>query len=271
MLWMQCTPRAASSSMSCGVSHSVCAASRRGERTPSSSRYSTGVVLARQLAGPEDHLLADRIDGVEGEPVDVPGVARVQEGLAFGDALLLLALSFLAAALVHHVVARGNAQAHLPGGLDGGIEEPVLVVEGGRAGADHLQAGDLGRPIDEIVVQVLLYGPDFLEPVEEEHVLADPPHQGHRRVGMHVDESGDGDLAGAVHHLDVSGKLPARGIPGGADPPDPALPDQDVLAGITEGNVPEEDGSHQSSSKSASPKPSAVRCGISPWKQVSRM
>ena len=229
------------------------------------------VVFLRQVRRPQDHLLADGVDGVEGQFVDVSGVARAEEGLALGDALLLLALRLGVAALVHHVVACRDAESHLAGGLDGRIEEPVLVVECGRAGADHLQAGDLGAPVDEIVVEMLLDLPDLVEPGVEEHVLADAPHQGHGGVRMHVDESGDGDLARAVHHLHVPGDLPVRAGTGRSDTAYPALSDQDILALVPDGDVPEKDGAHQRFSKSTSPKPSAVRWGISPWKQLSLM
>ena len=199
------------------------------------------------------------------------GIPGAQEILALGDALLFLAVRLRLAALVHHVIARGDAQAHLAGGADRGVEEPVLVVEGGRAGADHFQAGDLGPPVDEIVVEVLLDLPDLVQPAVEDHILADAPHQGHGRVRMHIDETGNGDLAGAVHHLHVAGDLPKGTGAGRTDAADPALADQDVLPFIPDGNVLEQDRAHQRLSKSTSPNPSGVRCGISPWKQLSRM
>ena len=130
-------------------------------------------------------------------------------------------------------------------GLDGGVEEPVLVVEGRRAGADHLQAGDLRRPVHEIVVQVLLDLPDLVQPGGEEHILADAAHQRHRGVRVHVDQARNGHHARTVHDVQVAGHLPVGTRADRPDLSDPALPDQDVLAFIPEGDVPEEDGSHQ--------------------------
>ena len=167
------------------------------------------VVLACEVGRPYHHRLANRVYGVEGELVDGSLVQPlVLYFLVLAFALLHLALGLLRVTVVDYVVAHGRAYSHFGCGLLAGLEEPVLVVEGSSAGAYHLYAGDLGAPVNVVVVEAGFDLPDLLDPVLEHHIFSDAAHQSHSGVGMHIDESGNRHLAGAIHHFDVPGQIP---------------------------------------------------------------
>ena len=73
---------------------------------------------------------------------------------------------------------------------------------GRRAGADHLDAGEPRAPVDVVVLHPLLDRPDVLgQPLHQRQVVGEAAKQGHRRVGVAVDEAGDQRHPGAVDDL----------------------------------------------------------------------
>ena len=152
-----------------------------------------------ELRSPDDHGLAHGIHGVEGHREQVTVITPGLVELVALHALLLLAFSRFRVVLVHHVVACGDPDAGFLDCLDRRGEGPVLVVESRSARSYHLYRGNAAAPIDEVVVDAGLYIPDAVDPVGKHDVLTDAAHEGHRGVGMHVDEPRYRDLAGAVH------------------------------------------------------------------------
>ena len=79
---------------------------------------------------------------------------------------------------------------------------PVRIPERDRAGANHLDARQPGSPVDVLGLESRLSGPDvFLEPNHQRQVIREPAEEGHRRVGMSVDQSGNERHARAVENL----------------------------------------------------------------------
>ena len=65
--------------------------------------------------------------------------------------------------------------------------------------------------IDEIPVNVGLDLPDSVNPIFQLHILLDAPHEGHSRVGVHIDKGRHSRLSPAIHHFDIYDN--GRGIP----------------------------------------------------------
>ena len=225
-------PRSATSSSSGSSIQTPCARTRRGESRPMRVQ-----VRARALAGAID-TTGDLVLGLE--EVDVHGhVARGrllgdprERGLARGvDAVrrerrlhprgVLGELVEVPRRLVARCLAarrgpcrraaaarrwRGARVAH--GARDRG-RSPVHVPEPHRAGADHLETREPGAPVDVVVGEARLGGPDLLlEPLHEREIAAEAAEQGHRRVGVPVHEPGEEHVAVRVEH--VVARLRAR-------------------------------------------------------------
>ena len=79
----------------------------------------------------------------------------------------------------------------------------------------------------------------------EKHIFTDAAHERHAGVGMHVYESGDGNLPAAVHHLAVPGYVPLHTRTFRADPHNPSLVYEHIFALISNGDVLEEYGTHR--------------------------
>ena len=94
-----------------------------------------------------------------------------------------------------------RADAHFHRRLAGVRGEPVLVIEGGGAALDHLQARNAGAPVDELLVHLRLHRPDPFQPPVQRDVFRDAAEEDHRGVGVHVDKTRNDGLAGAVHDL----------------------------------------------------------------------
>ena len=100
-----------------------------------------------------------------------------------------------------------------------GVGVPVHVPKAGGPGADHLHAGEPRPPVDVLVVHPLLDRPDVLgQPLHQRQVVGVAAKQGHRRVGVGVDEARHQRHPGAVDHL----------VAGGGLDPGPELGDQPV-------------------------------------------
>ena len=184
-----------------------------------------------------------------------------------------------------------------PPGPAGRLAEEILVVERRRAALDHFQAGDLRAPVNEIRVDLLFDLPDAVQPGMERLVFHDAAQQGHGGVRVHVDETRDGGLSAAVHHLgfrgDPAGEAGVGGLPEhgfqsgvGQDFRDDRAVDEDIDGFPFQLDVLEEDhvvfsfkktggrpvcqGCDQSSSKETSVKEPSSRGGRS-FRQFSRM
>ena len=157
-------------------------------------------VVHGEPAGPEDHFLAHGIDGMDGHR-EVGGFAPVLRPLVELDAFaLLLGRDFLVET-VQDDEGNVGAYAHFHRRLPREGGEPVHVVEGGGAAADHFQAGRLRAPVDELFVHLRFHFPDLREPFVQGDVFGNAPEHDHGRMGVHVDETRDDGLAGAVHGL----------------------------------------------------------------------
>ena len=106
--------------------------------------------------------------------------------------------------------------------------EPVLVIERGGSGPDHLHAGRLGAPVNEILVQPGFDFPDIVQPIVQGQILVDAAQQDHGCVGVHVHETGDDGFPAAVHRLGAGRRLRY-----GADVLDAAPVDEDVGPGVS--------------------------------------
>ena len=171
----------------------------------------------------------------------VPGA---KERCTFFLALLFLPFSFSRIAFVHHVISGGNPHPHLCGGPYGIFEKPILVIECGCAGLDHLKTCKFGSPIYVVVVEILFDFPYFLEPALELDIFLNPPHKGHRGVGMHIDKPRDGNHPGAVHCFYVSVYLPSNAVTGFAYFGNAAALDEYVFQRTVNGDVLEKYGRH---------------------------
>ena len=68
--------------------------------------------------------------------------------------------------------------------------EGVHVEEGCRAALDHLEGGYTGTPIDVLLREVSLHGPDhIIEPVHQIEIIAVATEEGHCRVGVTIHEA----------------------------------------------------------------------------------
>ena len=112
-----------------------------------------------------------------------------------------------------------------------------MVVECCGSSLDHLKRGGLRTPIDERSVQFRLNGPDVLQPVLKDHILADTPHKGHGGVCVHIYESRNRYLACAVQSLYSRGCLPVLfGVR--RYPLDQSVSDCDVNLTFVQSNIP---------------------------------
>ena len=181
-------------------------------------------VVHRETARPADHLLAHGIDRVDRHR-QMGGFCPSEGFLVQFDALAALAFRRFLVELVQDDEGDVGADAHLHGRLAGVRGEPVLVVEGGGAALDHLQARHAGAPVDEFLVHLRLHRPDLLEPAVQRDVFRDAAQEDHGGVGVHVDETRDDGFAGTVH--DLVGHEPAL-FREGEDPMDPVALDEEV-------------------------------------------
>ena len=209
---------------------------------------------------------------MEGELVNASVLPFACVLLAHPQALLLFPFRFGWVVLVHYLVACRDAQTHLLCGLVSCREEPVVVVESGGAGSYHFYAGDLGCPIDIVVVEIFLGLPYMADPFGEKHILTDAAHQRHCSVGMHIDESRSCYLAAAVHYFDITREFPSGHRAGIFNPAYDSVLDEYVAFPAVETYVPEYNGSHQNRSDSSPcSSVSCSRTGISPPKQFTLM
>jgi hypothetical protein len=155
--------------------------------------------LGRELGEEGERLFADHVDRVRGER---RGDRAAEPGQQL-EALARLGLRALrVAALVEH--RRADRRPH-PGVGDctrGRLRLPVHVPEAGGAGADHLQAGEPRAPVDVVGLELRLDRPDPLfQPGHQRQVAAGAAEEGHRGVGVAVDQRRDEDRAGRVECL----------------------------------------------------------------------
>ncbi|MPM67171.1 hypothetical protein SDC9_114088 [bioreactor metagenome] len=88
------------------------------------------------------------------------------------------------------------AHAGFCGSTGGGVRIEIHVVEAGDATFQHFGAGQAGSVIDELRREVGAFGrPDvFLQPLHQRQVVGDASHQGHRGMGVQIDQAGDQDV-----------------------------------------------------------------------------
>ena len=143
---------------------------------------------AAELGDPAQRALADRVDRVRGEGRGdraAPTAGQLVEA-ADGAVSCIASVSPSASKSGPPTVARRPASAHGPRGR---LRVPVHVPEAGRAGADHLQAGEPGAPVDVVGLELGLDRPDpSSQPGHQRQVAAVAAEEGHRRVGVAVDE-----------------------------------------------------------------------------------
>ena len=84
-----------------------------------------------------------------------------------------------------------------PGGI-GDVE--IHVGEGGGAAFGHLGTGQTGAPIDDVAVEVFLFGPNpVVEPVGEGLVVGVATEEAHGGMGVHVGKRGEGRFVAPVN------------------------------------------------------------------------
>src|SRR5436190_5725477 len=157
--------------------------------------------LAGSFRDPSKRPLADRVDGVRTE--------RRRHELTRLTDLLEAASRHLGdpvgSGRVAHVEERRRDARAYAGVLDSpssGAGVPVHVPEANGARADHLRAGEPRAPVSVLVVRPRLDRPVHLpEPAHQRQIVAVAPEQGHRGVGVSVDESRDDRHPLGVDHL----------------------------------------------------------------------
>ena len=101
------------------------------------------------------------------------------------------------------------------GALVGGFVVEVHVEGRRDAGEEGLKCTEFGTDADGVGVHDGALGsPDLGEEALEVDVLGEPPEQGHREVGVEVDQAGEGEFAAPVDDRDLRS--------GPHVPPDPA-------------------------------------------------
>ena len=198
------------------------------------------VVLLRKLAGPGHGLFRGgviRVDG-DAEPDAVRPFARCGEDL---QALATLRCRLILIEVIQKDIGDHAADTDLFCRTGHGLREPIHVQEGGGAGLEHLQKGELGTPVDSLFVQIFLNLPDIVQPFLQRGILADAAREGHGGMGMHVDESGDHGVVTAVYF--AVGTHPFAEIR--SDARNPVALDEDVGLGAVQGYLFEKDGTHR--------------------------
>lgn len=171
-----------------------------------------GLGLAQRLGGVDVDAAADGpgFGGAGAQKIVIAGIRRVRRQNradapagrpvpALRESRRLVNLA-QAAPAEHRLPEQGAG----PGYFDrarGVLHVPVMVVDCGDAGFDHLQQAQLHAPIDIFGFQIGFQMPDIIvEPAFQVDVFAQAAPKRHRHVGMRVDEAGHGDLAGGVEH-----------------------------------------------------------------------
>ena len=156
----------------------------------------TQAALAGDVGDHAQVVLAAAVGGVrvetEGQAVAVGTVAHLLECL--GQTVVGSVVGIAYEASTDH--GAHAALAHRTRGL---VDVHLLVVEAGRARADHLRLAEQRRPVAVLRFQAVLYGLHRVEePVGEAQVVGCVAHHGHVGVGVRVDEAGNRQAAGAV-------------------------------------------------------------------------
>ena len=133
-------------------------------------------------------------------------------GIGLGEGEVLLEI---AAEAGQRLRARGNDVGMAEIGADAAFVEgaealgglPIHVEGGGDAGADHFEAAEEGAPIDVVRSEPALHGPDdVVEPLVQGQAVAEPAHQNHGGMAMHVGEGRQEGQARAVQRLGRPGE-----------------------------------------------------------------
>lgn len=167
--------------------------------------------------------------GAHGRPYQRIILPPVDEGLDLGEKLGLH---------IEDHARDKRPQPHLLCRRSSRIREIVHIIITGDAESDQLQAAELHPPVDILLSQPRLQGPDLLlQPGHQLHVVGIAPQEAHCQVGMAVDQAGDGQHSIALYHL-----IAALSGQAGADLGDLALLDSDILpwqkaAGLKDGYI----------------------------------
>jgi hypothetical protein len=145
--------------------------------------------LSCAFGGPTQQPFADRVDRVGRQGgIDLRAIAGQLVEVAQGALLHRLRL----AVGVEERTADSRAQAGVGDRARCGRRVPVHVPEARGAGADHLQAGQAGGPVDVVGFELGLDRPDhLLQPAHQRQVAAVAAEKRHRRVGVAVEERGE--------------------------------------------------------------------------------
>ena len=156
------------------------------------------VILLGEHSCPAHIVCADCVRGVDChfEHVERRERLRLLEG-THQRLPLLLGLDHVA--VVEHAVGMHAADAHLVAGPCSDPYSPVHVVVAGGSRLDHLEAGQLVAPVEDLFVYLGFDLPYILEPRHQGHVFLGAAGHGHGSVGVHVDETGDGGHPAAVY------------------------------------------------------------------------
>ncbi len=158
------------------------------------------ITLPGKLRQPDQGVPGDGVDGVRSQgQLDEPGSGRRSVKQLLGKSAEMFGLGGVAE------IDKGRGEhrphTHLLHRPQGAGQMPVHVGKTGGAALDHLQAGQLDPPIDILLGQLALHGPDMvLKPGVQLQVIGITPQQGHGRVGVGVDQGGNNGPVGGVDH-----------------------------------------------------------------------
>src|SRR5881296_1658861 len=173
----------------------VCVTQSSTSRLVSERWMYEGTALVREFADPEERVFRDGVNRVRTEHGRDPvRLQRLDPAVHLVRGPQLLRGPFRVVQ-VHEPFGEERAEAHLLHRLRRGVHVEVHVVEGRRAGLDHLEASELGAPIHVVGSELRLGRPDLrLQPRRQLEVVSPAAEQGHRGVRVQVHESGERDL-----------------------------------------------------------------------------
>jgi len=109
---------------------------------------------------------------------------------------------------IDHRLGGQAADARLRAGARHLILEEIAIGHRGRAAEQHLGGGQLATPVDHLGIDLSGFGGKdmALEPGMQVKIVGHAPKQGHGRMAMAVDQTGNGQLSLSVQHCPCPGR-----------------------------------------------------------------